>query len=327
MSSALASAIDSIAGTKQWIELPVRSTETATPPDERMRDNHAAIVSVTSWWHLVDSASGRPVFQRWVAAPDVDGGRPHPALVSDSIENRSPLLSLESDDRLPIGAMHRGVGVIVRSTGLILTSGDLLNGWRLPFDGSRDGETAILTDSSGRVKRDSTGATKTGYTRVSWQPQRGGPGVPHVRGVLDSINVELSGGQRLPARIVAVTPDIAVASLEISMPRRLPTVDLLGDLLLPGEPLWMTATVGGAIQRRQGVGEENRLERYLWIPTTPDAVSEELALGTPFFDSRGRLAGLKVSPLLGVEYPERSDRVPVAALRSLSVWIAHQQSR
>ncbi|MGQ0650460.1 MAG: DUF6438 domain-containing protein [Gemmatimonadaceae bacterium] len=332
----LEDAIDSITGTNRWIEPPPRAPGSVStpPPDETMRRNSAATVAVTSWWHLVEAQSGKPVHQRWVATPDVEGGRALPAIVVDSIGFRKPLLSLEDSSHRAIDGSRLGFGVLISEEGTLVTSGDLVSGWRLEFDGTRDGETAIITDSAGRVRRDSTGAAETGYTSVAWRPASGGPGVPDVRGVLDSIVVELKDGRRLLAHLVAFSRDTAVATLRVYSPRSLPTAEVLTGLLTPGDSAWahtgdpadyrgpslpagIIARVGGAVAQRWGVGEENQFERYLWSPTLPSN-SEPMPLGTPFFDSQGRLAGLRVRALLHGEFPEFLSHTAIAALRAVA---------
>ena len=334
---ALEEAIDSIAETMRWIERPPRATGSGStpPPDEAMRQNRGAIVAVTSWWHLRDTLTGRPVYQTWVATLGVEGGHPLPAIVEDSIGGRAPLLSVEPSPGGVISGSQRGYGVILSGDGATVTAGDLVAGWRREYRGSRDGATAIITDRAGRVQHEN-GVPKTGYPQIAWRPHRGGPGIHGVRGVLDSIVVEMVDGARIRAEVLAFTSETAVALLKIHVPRTLATAQLLPDLLTPGDDayavtfaspevgrIWLKgqmSLVGGSVLRRQGAGEENQLERYLWSVTDQQSTNEPLPLGTPFFDPRGRLAGLKVAALVRGEFPEDQRGGAVAALRSVAGW-------
>ena len=65
--SALESAIDSIIGSNRWVAGPSPSSDTLTSERfaEADAENRASVVALTSYWHLTDAGSGKPVYQVW----------------------------------------------------------------------------------------------------------------------------------------------------------------------------------------------------------------------------------------------------------------------
>jgi serine protease Do len=257
-----------------------------------------AVVGIETEWSLVAAGSGRPIYHEYYAdggnAAKAGGGNsfaipPVPVFVQLRDGTIEPALTLQPGpfgQNKPIGGRQTGSGFIVSDHGDVLTSGDVVAPWLVPYAGFPATPGLLLKLGQNRFER-------LDRPPAGW--------IPRAARVLD--RQLLRAGTRLEARVgrIAVRSRaglVPVAAEPVGTPGLQTAALLVVRGQLPGALDISERARGGA--RDNGsvliVGWEDGAR----IATVPglrqhDAVVSAAArslTGGPVFDDRGRLIGI-----------------------------------
>jgi len=318
------------------------SASATLTPEQIARQETDSLVKIDHTWHLVDSASGRPIKQVYTpnrrelsgsgsAELVPNAGSDLPIFVLLAGNRLQPLLTFaDQTSYRAIGGDSRGAGFVVASDGLVLTSRNVTSPWRSPYIWPSTDSVGVVASFDQQLKLARTAViARRQFPR--WLPvdtefvletldqnsaHMSGP--IRSKGVSESLIVHISPqGLNTPATAVKESDETQLAAIRLDPQALLQSVAMTAE----SDPKAGDELVIASMNSRPDGAKFSSVDargRYQLLSGTIEAGTP----GAPIFDRRGLVVAVESAgdPL----HPDITFAIPIhRALES----VGHPSSR